>query len=650
MADPSDTIDLDLHPDDYAADSTTASAWVEKINKNLALGWSDLRTKVVAQWGNRVDNVERRLQAKLSGVIRNVREYGAVGDGVTDDTAAIQDAIDAATLGGGEVFLPAGTYAVNTTLTYSDDTMIRGQGHTTSIIAFSGSGYTFYNGTPATVVEGVRFESFGITYTAASDGGIYLFDCRDAFVIDVQVTGDANNHGNAFAVSQTTTDNTLRNSIINCFALTCQSGVYLRGQHFGTAVVGSRLQDTTIAIDISDAAHCLIQGNNILTGTTGVQIAATTTAYSDGVMILSNFFSGVTTNLALSGTAANIRYLKIIGNHAADGTTLPAATLLTTVSPRYENNTGSLDNILVISSATTTGPAFRWHATGDVNPVARIIRESGSGTGSTLQLGNAVSGNAALSVGTWSAGTYTQTGVWSGSGTLQTPVASFSSYVTFTGSAYLQLPAGSNMYMVPNNSILLGDGTTAGSSNIIHRHAGASLSSFFFFRNGATSSSTKHGWYYEADDDITFRTYDGSGVQHATLLMELDHSTTEGQSRVNLHRASLNVNAAALTSGAVALSAGWGATASVAVNYGSTNNCEITVTAAGGSYGANPTITITDPLGAWSQGRTIAMYNGGTETGITGFTVADTTTTIVFTMVGTPVGGTYTLRWYRFGQ
>lgn len=47
-------------------------------------------------------------------MIFNVKDFGAVGDGVTDDTAAMQAAIDAASAaGGGTVFVPTGTYIVS---------------------------------------------------------------------------------------------------------------------------------------------------------------------------------------------------------------------------------------------------------------------------------------------------------------------------------------------------------------------------------------------------------------------------------------------------------------------------------------------------------------------------------------------------------
>lgn len=57
------------------------------------------------------------LLAALTGgaAVCDVRAYGAKGDGVSYDTAAIQSAVDAAgAAGGGEVLLPAGTYLSGT--------------------------------------------------------------------------------------------------------------------------------------------------------------------------------------------------------------------------------------------------------------------------------------------------------------------------------------------------------------------------------------------------------------------------------------------------------------------------------------------------------------------------------------------------------
>ena len=58
----------------------------------------------------------RTVQAKLRDVV-SVKDFGAVGDGVTDDAAAIQAAIDeVGASGGGVVFFPAGVYIIGATI------------------------------------------------------------------------------------------------------------------------------------------------------------------------------------------------------------------------------------------------------------------------------------------------------------------------------------------------------------------------------------------------------------------------------------------------------------------------------------------------------------------------------------------------------
>jgi hypothetical protein len=56
----------------------------------------------------------------------NVRDFGAAGDGITDDTAAIQAAINSWPAPGGPVFLPPGTYKVTSTLVFRKSTRLVG--------------------------------------------------------------------------------------------------------------------------------------------------------------------------------------------------------------------------------------------------------------------------------------------------------------------------------------------------------------------------------------------------------------------------------------------------------------------------------------------------------------------------------------------
>lgn len=82
------------------------------------------------QIANRETNLQWRTRINaLIARENSVKSYGAVGDGETDDTAAIQDALDA----GGLVTIPQGTYMV-TSLTIKTGCYIQGSGYDTTII------------------------------------------------------------------------------------------------------------------------------------------------------------------------------------------------------------------------------------------------------------------------------------------------------------------------------------------------------------------------------------------------------------------------------------------------------------------------------------------------------------------------------------
>jgi hypothetical protein len=63
--------------------------------------------------------VQTNVEAKLAQTV-SVKDFGAVGDGVTDDTAAIQDAITASA--GKTLFFPAGTYDFSSAVSLSANT------------------------------------------------------------------------------------------------------------------------------------------------------------------------------------------------------------------------------------------------------------------------------------------------------------------------------------------------------------------------------------------------------------------------------------------------------------------------------------------------------------------------------------------------
>lgn len=101
---------------------------VTRSVKGLPLSWAEMDANF--------NNINTKLAESVS-----VKDYGAVGDGTTDDTVAIQLAIDTAstiTLGGQgrpKVYFPAGDYLVSSTITITSNFIcLEGDGPRSSLI------------------------------------------------------------------------------------------------------------------------------------------------------------------------------------------------------------------------------------------------------------------------------------------------------------------------------------------------------------------------------------------------------------------------------------------------------------------------------------------------------------------------------------
>lgn len=95
--------------------------------------------------------------------------FGAIGDGVADDTEAIQSAVAK----GGTVFFPEGTYLVSETIVIPEYVHLEGVGKSESVIKYTGSDFLFDVRTSYTnnaVIENLCFNGGAASFLKCSSG------------------------------------------------------------------------------------------------------------------------------------------------------------------------------------------------------------------------------------------------------------------------------------------------------------------------------------------------------------------------------------------------------------------------------------------------------------------------------------------------
>jgi hypothetical protein len=125
------------------------------------------------------NSVAETVTAKLSESI-SVKDFGAVGNGSTDDTTAIQNAINSAQSLGKALLLNEGSYLISSSLTISSQVSIYGEGITSKLIVKSTVGSTIdaVKIVPTAAIVGINLSNFAIQPQSGNPG-------RHAISVDI---------------------------------------------------------------------------------------------------------------------------------------------------------------------------------------------------------------------------------------------------------------------------------------------------------------------------------------------------------------------------------------------------------------------------------------------------------------------------------
>lgn len=241
------------------------SAWVDEID--LATGApvvlaDDTGSSLVNFLQAGTGAVARTVQAKLRETI-SVKDFGAVGDGVADDTLEIQAAIDYAESIGAAVHAPAGRYLVSS-LTIPENMRFYGDGMGVTTFVQTGSAIAFF------IITGSIGASKALTANADAGDNTLDFDTTGLVAGDWILLADTFSYNTLDAnyksgellqvktvnsAAQVTTYQTVSGSMIAGNAYTTANASYIRKLSFAKDIT---LEDFSFEGDITTTTYfCL---------------------------------------------------------------------------------------------------------------------------------------------------------------------------------------------------------------------------------------------------------------------------------------------------------------------------------------------------------------------------------------------------------
>lgn len=268
-----------------------------------------------------VNRVQAALLGGLSlldkgGSLFNVKSFGAVGNGTTDDTSAINAALSAASGPSGTVYFPAGTYLATAQLNLTTQSVL-GQGMLATTLRRGQAGGYFFgiaSGGPGLSIRNLTIDGNYPTYQPSS-GEISNSGVADLLIEYVRIrqfnsaavvisaarttvqhcviTGVSASGHSSFGVwndsSSANGARILHNVISGCdlnAVFAGGSGTLVEGNYcFGNALAnGGQLTHGPTAVDLKILGNTILAG---LAGASGIEIASV-----NGVLVANNSITG----------------------------------------------------------------------------------------------------------------------------------------------------------------------------------------------------------------------------------------------------------------------------------------------------------------------------------------------------------------------
>ena len=205
-----------------------------------------------------VDQVDRVSYGDLVGKGRlnpldlfDVRHYGAIGDGSHDDTAAIARAIAAAVKkGGGQVYLPPGTYKTTAAIVLASEVTLAGAGLKTIIQRSTGTGgIVEIPASNRAIIQDLRLD--GVNGGSGRDGVLFTGAWGVGTAVWAGVRGlYINNCDNGIAGKGVESTN-----IFDCHIKDCTGGVVMEDAWINVTVNGVSVRNSTIGFQTLEAGQ-----------------------------------------------------------------------------------------------------------------------------------------------------------------------------------------------------------------------------------------------------------------------------------------------------------------------------------------------------------------------------------------------------------